>query len=166
MRQVVVDTNVPIVANGRADSSRGGAIPSPECRLAAIKFLEEALSSCKILLDLDGEIQKEYQRYLNPSGAPGVGDRFYLEMLNSLPRLVIRTDLPRNGIDYIDFPGDPELNDFDPSDRKFAAMARRTGAHVVNATDSDWLHHRDILARHGIDVDFVCGCDQRSWYVR
>ena len=70
MRRVVVDTNVPIVANGRPDPSNGGRTPAPTCRLAAIDFLEETLARRRVLLDLAGEIQGEYRRYLNPRGQP------------------------------------------------------------------------------------------------
>jgi hypothetical protein len=160
-----VDTNVPIVANGRPDPSNGGRAPAPACRLAAIDFLEETLRSRRVVLDLAGEIQAEYQRNLNPRGQPGVGDRFYQQILMSVPARVERLDLPcsADGV-YDDFPGHPELKNFHLDDRKFAALARRAGVPVANATDSDWLHHRATLTRHGVAVHFVCGCDNREWF--
>ena len=165
MRRVVVDTNVPIVANGRPDSSDGGRSPSRICRFAAIDFLEETLKNSRVLLDLAGEIQAEYRRYLNPRGQPGVGDRFYEEILRSAPARVERIDLPRDADGtYRDFPNDPALSAFDQDDRKFAALGRRAESLVANATDSDWLHHRAALTAHGITVHFVCGCDNRNWF--
>ena len=162
---MVVDTNVPIVANGRPDPSNGGRSPSPGCRLAAIDFLEKTLRTRRILLDRDGEIQAEYRRHLNPRGQPGVGDRFYLEILMSTPRRVERVDLPRTAAgSYCDFPTDVALKDFDPSDRKFAALARRTRTPVANATDSDWLEHQTVLAKHGVGIRFVCGCLPHQWF--
>ena len=59
---IVVDTNVPIVANGAPD--RGGRRPALSCRAAAIQFLMDVLASRRVLLDLEGEIQKEYRRHL------------------------------------------------------------------------------------------------------
>lgn len=56
--QYAVDTNVPIVANGRSDN--GEHLPSIACRLAAIEFLESLLTGGVVLLDLEGEIQAEY----------------------------------------------------------------------------------------------------------
>jgi hypothetical protein len=162
---VVVDTNVPIVANGRPDPSRGGQAPSFACRLAAIDFLEETLATRRVLLDIAGEIQAEYRRYLSPTGQPGVGDRFYLQILMSVPARVERLDLPRDTAGaYEHFPDDPALQRFDPSDRKFAAMARRAEAPVANATDTDWLYHYTALAANGITVRFVCGCDSPEWF--
>jgi len=157
--QRVVDTNVAIVANGRQTHA------SPDCRLAAIEFLNGLIDRGKIILDLAGDMQEEYHRHLNPDGQPGVGDRFFLVVLNSAPRRVVRIDLPKDGSTgvYRDFPSDPALARFDPSDRKFAAAARQTGQPVANATDSDWLDHKVALNANGIAVDFVCGCNRQFW---
>jgi hypothetical protein len=156
----VIDTNVPIVANGRNTNA------TPDCRLAAISYLMNLLENGRIVLDTAGEIQDEYHRYLNPRGQPGVGDRFYLEVLNSSPQRVKRVNLPKDPAtgEFVHFPADPALRQFDPSDRKFAAAARKVKAQVVNATDSDWLQFREPLAENGIGVEFVCGCDPRLWH--
>jgi len=165
VKRVVVDTNVPIVANGRPDASHGGRLPSPRCRRAAIDFLVETLKRRRILLDRAGEIAAEYRRHLRPSGEPGVGDRFYFEVLRGGARRVERLELPRTAAGaYADFPADAELKNFDRGDRKFAALARRERAPVANATDSDWLEHRTVLAKHGIAVLFVCGCVAEQWF--
>lgn len=160
-----VDTNVPIVANGRPDPTDCSAPPSIECRLKAVARLRELLARGTILLDLAGEMQKEYRRHLHPSGQPGVGDRFYLEIINSLPGRVERVDLPLlvSG-EYVDFPADPDLADFDRSDRKFAALSCRERVPVVTATDRDWLDHRSALEANGVQIAFVCGCDREAWF--
>lgn len=160
----VVDTNVPIVANGRPDLSRGARQPSVACRLAAIDTLENLLKRGSVVLDLAGEIQSEYHRYLSPRGQPGVGDRFYREIINSGERIE-RVNLARlaDG-SYADFPTDPALNRFDQSDRKFAACARAAAAQVSVAIERGWLNHRQALARHDIVVDFVCSCDRSTWF--
>ena len=160
----VVDTNVPIVANGRPDPSRGARPPSIDCRLAAITLLETLLARGRIVVDLGGDIQREYHRRLNPSGQPGVGDRFYLAVINSGQRIE-RVPLARHADGtYADFPDEPALATFDKSDRKFAALARRETVPVANATDPDWLEHRACLRAHGIEVDFICGCNPKAWF--
>jgi hypothetical protein len=162
MRRVVVDTNVPIVANGRRD---GAGEPSIACRLAAVEFLEMVLARGRIVVDQDGAIQSEYRKYLNPRGQPGVGDRFYLEVINSAPARVERVALPKGARgNYLDFPLDSALKRFDKGDRKFAALARRERIPVANATDSDWLEHDAALRRNGIKVQFICGCDTAKWF--
>lgn len=160
-----VDTNVPIVANGRPDPTGQGKQPTVECRLRAVAILKELLECGTILLDMDGEIQSEYRRHLSPTGQPGVGDRFYLAIINSAPGRVERKDLPRSTSgDYVDFPTDPALKNFDPSDRKFAALSRRYGVPVLTATDSDWVNHRQALNDNGININFVCGCNPQKWF--
>lgn len=164
MKRRIIDTNVPIIANGRPDPEERRP-PSADCRIAAIIFLQNILKSGRILVDLAGEIQGEYRTHLNARGQPGVGDRFYQEVLNSAPRLIERVELPRRADgQYADLPQVLIDTGFDPSDRKFAALARRENVPVVNATDSDWLNHRAILESNGIAVEFVCGCDSTAWF--
>ncbi len=155
----VVDTNVPIVANGRNTNA------TFDCRLAAAEFLNTLRMNGKTVLDLGGKIQKEYRRYLNPSGEPGVGDRFYQIILNSAPSRVERIELPCDPAtgEFVDFPSTPALANFDVSDRKFAAAARRSGIPVANATDRGWLVHNMALRANDIVVEFVCGCDSAKW---
>lgn len=83
MNRCVIDTNVPIVANPPWPNDN--CPPSLDCRRAAVIFLQETLKSRKVLVDLAGEIQAEYRRHLNPRGQPGVGDRFYHQVLMSAP---------------------------------------------------------------------------------
>jgi hypothetical protein len=158
---------VPIIANGRPDLEDIGQRPSPMCRLAAIEFLQEVLAGGCVVLDVAGEIEAEYHRYLSPRGQPGVGDRFYLEVLNSAPGRIERVHLPKSEDgEYEDFSKAAELASFDVSDRKFAALARRERIPVANATDSDWLIHCAALAANKISVQFVCGCDRRTWFTQ
>ena len=165
MIRCTVDTNVPIVANGRSSPNEEGKSPSVNCRLAAVTFLQLLLKSGTILLDFDGNIQAEYRTYLNPSGQPGVGDRFYREVLNSAPHLVDRVELPKRADgEYVDLPQPLIDARFDPSDRKFAALAKREKVPVFNATDGDWVDHHATLEANGVIVDFLCGCDKAKWF--
>jgi hypothetical protein len=164
MSRFVVDTNVPVVANGRSNDDNDRP-PSTDCRAAAILFLQRLLRSGTILIDLAGEIQAEYRTYLDARGQPGVGDRFYQAVINSAPKKIVRIDLPkRDDGEFTDLP--QELIDvgFDPSDRKFAALAKRGRAMVVNAIDSDWLIHLNVMKNNGISVKFICGCDRPQWF--
>ena len=159
MMRRVVDTNVPIVANGRNTTA------SIDCRLAAVEFLHSLIEDGQTVLDLGGQIQAEYHTYLYPSGEPGVGDLFYLMVLNSAPKSIVRIDLPIDPLtsEFLDFPDDPELGDFDPSDRKFVAAVRKANVPIANAIDSDWLDYILPLNENGIAVEFICGCDQTKW---
>ena len=161
-RYWTIDTNVPIVANGRDDEDRPIA---PSCRKAAIVFLMRFLDKKECAaVDTAGEIEKEYRRYLNQTGQPGVGDRFYLELVSN-PGLCERVPLPvRADGEYADLPKPVIDSGFDPNDRKFAALAKREGIPVVNAVDSDWVEARELLIQNGIQVEFLCGCDTEKWF--
>lgn len=164
MSRCVVDTNVAVVANGRPDPTDPRP-PSIPCRIAAVTFLMKVEKKGRVLLDVEGEIQNEYRRHLNPRGAPGVGDRFFQIVLHSSPNLVERVDLPkRPDGEYEHLPQTLIDAGFDPSDRKFAALACKEGVPVHNATDSDWIEHSVTLAKEGIQVDNLCGCDAELWF--
>ncbi len=158
----VVDTNVPIVANGRSD---GPNAPTIDCRLASVSFLNKLLKNGKILLDQAGEIQEEYRTYLNPRGEPGVGDRFYLTILQSGVDKVERINLEKRADgEFCDLPQPVIDAGFDPSDRKFAALAGKEGVPIVNSTDSDWAEDLVVLNENGIKVVFLCGEDPNDWF--
>lgn len=164
MIRCVVDTNVAIVANGRPDS-KDPRPPSVSCRIAAVTFLSELVRNGRVLLDVEGAIQAEYRNHLNPSGAPGVGDRFYQEVLHSAPKLVERVSLlKRLDGEYEDLPQALIDVGFDPSDRKFAALARKENVSVFNASDSDWVEHSITLTAEGIQVNNLCGFDTDLWF--
>lgn len=164
MSRCVVDTNVAVVANGRPDPNDPRP-PSIVCKVATVTFLKNLVMNGTVLLDVEGAIQDEYRRYLNPRGEPGVGDRFYQEVLRSSPKLVERVDLPkRPDGEYEDLPQSLIDAGFDPSDRKFAALAHKEGVTVYNATDSDWIEHATTLETEGIQVENLCGCEVSLWF--
>jgi hypothetical protein len=79
-----------------------------------------------------------------------------------------RVTITKNAGSYTQFPDHPELTDFDPSDRKFIAVAN---AHpdkppILQATDSKWWGWKDALAEVGIDVCFLCPAYAESKYTK
>lgn len=154
MTRCVVDTNVPIVANGRDGDY------SPACKLACIQALRELKDRGVVVVDAARKVLAEYRHLLREDGQPGVGDLFFRHILVNIanPQRVepIALTTVQDGI-YQDFPTDAALAAFDQSDRLFAALARVSGAPVLNAVDSDWYHHKAALARNGIEVRFLCG---------
>lgn len=159
MSRYVIDTNVPIVANGN-DESVGLA-----CRIAAVELLQKAIKDGVIYLDTGGEIQTEYRTYLNPKGQPGVGDLFYRAVINSHPKNVRRVEVSKRADgEYVDVPQAIVDGGFDPSDRKFIAVALKSNASVHNAVDSDWVNDRVLLEGNGVEIVFLCGCDPNQWH--
>ena len=153
----VIDTNVPVVANGRADQA------SPACVLNCLESLQAVQREGRVVLDDGMRILDEYIRNLNLSGQPGAGDYFMKWVWQNqgdserCERVAIQLR-DGTGDDFEEFPDDPRLDEFDQSDRKFvaAALASRGNPIVLNATDSDWWIFRAPRAEHGVQIEFLC----------
>lgn len=155
-RKVVMDTNVAITANGKSHAHKN-------CVLTCTKELERIRNECCVVIDYEWDILKEYMNQLNSSGQPGPGDVFLKWLLSNRQNpnhcSMVRIT-PHNERGYAEFPNAPDLANFDPSDRKFVAVALATDEQpppsILNASDTDWWHHRLELGRHGIQIDFLC----------
>lgn len=151
MTPYVVDTNVAVVANGRETHA------DRRCQLSCVEKLESVVAREVVAIDDGHAILSEYRQHLSPSGMPGVGDMFYKHILNhqyrdDRVRMVALTpsEDDRRGFDVL-----PE-NAFDPSDRKFLAVAVLARGIVLNATDSDWDEHDSLLEKLGVEIRQLC----------
>ena len=153
--EVLVDTNVPLVASGRADHA------DARCRNACIIELERIINGCRVLVDDSDLILTEYRRRLSVAGQPGAGDAFFRWVwLNRWDESYVRriSITPHATRKFNEFPDDQNLRSFDRDDRKFVAVALAAGSSpdIVNATDTDWWNYRDALREHGVAVRFLC----------
>ena len=168
---VIVDTNVPLVANGFFCKA------SKDCVEICVDRLEQITKGeIKLALDycaLDGQryIIGEYRNQLNPSGQPGVGDAFlkWVETNWANPDLCDLVEITFIGgggkINFAEFPKDPALAKFDDDDRKFVAVAC---AHpdkppILQAVDSKWLCFHAALQQHGVSVEELCPQDVQQF---
>ncbi|RLB91712.1 MAG: hypothetical protein DRH10_01260 [Deltaproteobacteria bacterium] len=153
---VVVDTNVPIVANGAANHA------TPDCVLRCVDRLVEVRKKQRVLLDDGLHILSEYMKHLSLSGQPGMGDFFmkwvWLNQANPRNCLRVQITTQEGSDDFKEFPQDPDLENFDRVDRKFVAVALISGLDppILNATDTDWWDYREPLRRNSVTVDFIC----------
>ncbi len=153
--EIVMDTNVAIVANGEADQA------GPNCIRKCVERLLQMVDECRVLLDNQSLILNEYRNNLSPSGQPGPGDAFFKWLFDNqgnqehCRKVGVRLNPER---EFEEFPIDPKLSSFDRDDRKFVAvvLASGTSPEVLNASDSDWWHHRQDLQQHGIEIVFLC----------
>jgi hypothetical protein len=156
MNTVVVDTNVPIVANGKTEQAPLGCVERCIERLALLRKKE------RLLLDNDMWILREYLDHLSPSGQPGPGDLFmkwvWTHQANTKHCMQIPITPETEPGSFQEFPEDPELKGFDPSDRKFVAVALASGFDptILNASDTDWWEYRKPLERNNVRIDFLC----------
>ncbi len=161
MTEVIIDTNVAVVANRQNPDVAQGCVDN------CIAFITAAHSQHVVIVDDADAVRQEYAQALQQSRPYGLGALFlqhvYQQQFN--PNRVRRVNLPigPDG-EYVDFPGGGALATFDPSDRKFAALSKQTGVAVTNAVDSDWADHLAHLHAAGIVVDFLCGCDKTKWF--
>jgi len=155
----VVDTNVPLVVR----------FPEQHSRLlvdACEQLLDDIISEGRVVItDAAGEIIEEYFHQLNYSGAPTLGDVFAKWVFDNRWTWddSARPDIDPIGLhEYGVLAGDDA--DFDPSDRKFIAVAKVSAAPIHQAADTKWLDWGDALARHGVEVIFVHESSIRDAY--
>jgi len=159
LKKCLLDTNVPKTANLAVDPA---TIPDEltGCVLACVQAVEHVVKKGGLVIDAGDEIFDEYRRQLDMRGQPGVGDRFMKWVHDNRWRFPAgdRVTITRDGDSYKEFPNHEGLSDFDPSDRKFVAVAN---AHprkppILEATDSKWWGWQHALLDVGVAVEFLC----------
>jgi hypothetical protein len=154
MKAFVVDVNVPIVANGRAPQA------DLDCQYACVAALQEITESGLLVLDDQMRILEAYLNYLSPRGQPGLGDAFmrWVWEHQAVTERCEQVPLTVSEGGFNEFPDDPRLSRFDPSDRVYVAVAKasRNAPEVLNAVDRDWWEHREALTQNGVRVRFLC----------
>lgn len=77
-----------------------------------------------------------------------------LACISELERIVEanRVAIDKGGLVFEELPP----NSLDPDDRKFLAVAIVAQAPILNATDTDWNQHADLLDALGVTVDQLC----------
>ena len=117
-----------------------------------------------MVLDDRWIILREYMRNLRSNGEPDVGDRFLGWILANRDKrcdLVSITPVAGSENEFEEFPDDPALNDFDPDDRKFiaVAVAHPENPPILQAVDSQWWDFRNLFRRNGVTIEFICEDD-------
>ena len=158
---VVVDTNVPKVANGRKESPQA----SRDCVLTCISRIRGIMrGEDKLVLDYGWLLLNEYKNNLRSSGEPGTGDRFLRWILQNKKTKcdwVSITSIGGSKTEFAEFPVDPALKDLDKDDRKFVAVARThpDNTPILQAVDSKWLPFHAALQQHGVRIEELCPGD-------
>ena len=152
MKDWVIDTNVLLVADNQHPDI------DPECVTTCIHRLREIEKGGRVVVDDQYRILGEYENKLSYRGCKGVGAVFLKNLLrNQIKRLAVPLE---EGTErgFRNFPPDKELSNFDPSDRKFVAVALacRGKPPILQATDSKWPDWEPALRRHGVTVEFLC----------
>ena len=123
MSAFVIDTNVIAVANGFADHVDKGCVEN--CN----DFLMDTYGNKSIIvIDNFNLIFEEYFRYANRSGKPNFGDTFVKWIFenqynNTICEIVKVTPINDEKTNFDEIPVGVGLDNFDPSDKKFIAVA-------------------------------------------
>jgi hypothetical protein len=157
IKYFVIDANVPVVANGKSRQA------DESCVISCIEKLSSIYEQGVVVLDDGMLILKEYMNNLSLSGQPGLGNIFmkWIWTVQANPKFCKQVHItPRHHdrSNFNEFPDNPELRTFDPSDRKYAAVALVNGksTELLNAVDSDWAEHYYALKQAGITICFLC----------
>jgi len=155
MSHFVVDTNVPIVDNGKSNQA------SLTCVLTCAKKLQEIQNNHLLVLDDKWLIINEYRNKLSHTGQPGVGDAFFKWVLTNQgnPKRCQQVKItPTAENSFQEFPENENLAEFDKSDRKFVAVAltHPEKPPIINAVDSDWKNFELAFNKIGITIIFLC----------
>jgi hypothetical protein len=161
----VVDTNVLVVANHRD----GG---SYVCAASCTRALMSIKNFGVIVLDDRDRILSEYRAYCSVSGQPGVGDSSMKWVHDNFGKAdlvhTVRLTPGDDGHQFLEFPDHPDLNEFDPADEMFVAVANAHAAKpsVLQAADSKWWGWKEALLACGISVEFLCPDEVEAIYRR
>lgn len=150
MTAFVVDTNVPIVANGCAPQA------DCQCRERCVEKLGYLIEQGTVAIDDKDAILQEYTNNFSRSGR-GMGDLFFIHVTR---HLYDEARVQRAAVTPIDDErrsfGELPENTFDRSDRKFLAVAVSADAVVLNAADSDWGEQKELMDTLGVEVEQLC----------
>lgn len=156
MAEYIVDTNVPLVAQGTANQMSGS------CEMNCAEFLEKLFQGhFKLVIDSNYHLIGEYEKKMNKGSQVQYGNRFlkwiYTNQANTLKIKTVEIEQ----IDEFNFAEVPQslidIN-FDNSDRKFVAVAiaNKNLAPIVQAADSKWIGWEEALTNEGITIYFLC----------
>lgn len=163
MTEVVVDTNVLLVAEGQHPDV------SEECVVSCVARLQKIMQSEVVVLDDGYRVLREYQNKLDSKRGKGVGTVFLKWVLQqqSNQKRVVHVVINEHATDrYTEFPVPLLEAEFDPPDRKFPAVsnAHPRKPKILQASDCKWLRWWSDLSAAGISVEFLCPNDVCRFY--
>lgn len=163
MSEVVIDTNVLLIANGRHDDV------SAVCVAHCIAELQRVQRDGKVVIDDAYHLLQEYLHKTSLHPPKGVGDVFLKWLLRNIGNaaLVETVSIHETATDeFAEFPVAALQAAFDPSDRKFVAVAAAHPAKppIWQGADCKWLHWWPQLADAGTRVEFLCPEDACRYF--
>ena len=154
MSEVVIDTNVWVLADRITSDNEGVPLYEAECIEACYRWLNRfAEGSDQLVVDYAYRALAKYRDNIREGG-------FAEQVLNQLESAVLQrlvfVQIVFDSDDYAILPFPITFKD--PEDRKFIALAiaRDPIAPIYNATDTDWEKEREQLVSHGLTIHELC----------
>lgn len=153
MGEIIIDTNVPLVASDEGPESM---VTCPQiCR----DFLDDLfLGVNALVLDDMRLILGEYERAIKGNDQNSYSRQFlkWIYANESRIKTVVITQI--DAYNFEEVPDSIIQAGFDNSDRKFiaVAVANQHKAPIVQASDSKWIGWEAVLRENGIHVEFLC----------
>ncbi len=153
MTEVIVDTNVPLTADGNHMSNT--------CQSCCAEFVQSVIQGRhQVVLDDQWHILNEYQNKMLCT-QNSFSHQFLKYILNNQKNTNRVKQVPITSVgadDFDEFPEALHSIGFDPSDRKFVAVAvsNKGKSPIVQAADSKWVGWEDNLKKEKIKVRFLC----------
>lgn len=158
----IMDTNVAKIADFD-DSPQA----SPECQQACVQFVEDIIRYDKhrLLIDAKWLIMTEYRNVIKKKG--GIGEqliRWVSKHMGDENLCMMLNITPQNGT-FTEYPDDTRLIGFDPSDKKWIALARAYMHHhphhpappIAQAGDIiKWRDFESVFGEYGIIILWMC----------
>jgi hypothetical protein len=162
---VVIDTNVLLIAN------RSHNAVSPKCVAECAERLQQIKVAGVVVIDSGWRILGEYAQKTRPNQPKGAGDVFLKWLLQNRTNRqrvhqVTITEVPKTA-QFAEFPDQALQAEFDPADRKFAAVANAHADRppILQAGDCKWVDWSERLALAGVRVEFLCKEDVCRFYL-
>ena len=153
----IIDTNVPLTSVD-LDSVLG-----LDCVLSCIRLMKEIHEGrYTLVLDDSRIVLSQYEANIRKGGDHGMAGHFlswvYSNYVNEEKVRLVKVERLGAGDDFEELPDEVRQSGFDRSDRVFVALSIANGnkAPIVQAADSKWIGWEELLARHGVRLEFPC----------
>lgn len=156
MDKYIIDANVVLLTNV-------SKIPKDQliCAQRCVRFLRDFMNNpdASLVLDAEGRILKEYRRAFDLESPPDMATSFciwaYQHMSRNTEDFVNLKETKEN--EFESYPDSEKLKTFDPSDRKYIALAYNhcEKPPIVEGSDSKWWGIKEELRENGIEVHFI-----------
>ena len=154
--KIILDTNVPTMA----------AIAPNKCSSDKLEIQKKCIDyiynltkgKTKLVLDMGYEIFNEYIN--NVEKNTNIGDIFlkwlysYIAKIDMSNFLMLEKD---DNKEFVSFPINEDTKNFDPSDRKFVALANihPEKPPIIEGTDAKWWGYKEAFLKYGIKIHFL-----------